>query len=65
MKRDKAAYLHDLLEACAHIESFTANHSCAEYRSDILTKRAVEREFDTLVLFYGDRKMYIISGSHN
>ncbi len=48
MKRDKAAYLYDLLEACDHIENFTANHNCAQYSSDILTKRAVEREFEII-----------------
>jgi uncharacterized protein with HEPN domain len=45
MQRDERAYLNDILEACAAIESAIAGLDLAAYRLDRLTRSAVEREF--------------------
>jgi uncharacterized protein with HEPN domain len=48
MERNVQAYLYDIVVACRHIESFTAQMTLATYRSDIRTKAACERMFEII-----------------
>ena len=45
MQRDERAYLNDIVEACAAIESALSGLDLAAYRADRLVRSAVEREF--------------------
>jgi hypothetical protein len=45
MQRDDRAYLNDIVEACAAIESALSGLDLAAYRADRLVRSAVEREF--------------------
>jgi len=45
MQRDARAYLNDVVEACAAIESALTGLDLAAYRADRLVRSAVEREF--------------------
>ena len=45
MQRDERAYLNDIVEACAAIESALSGLDLAAYRVDRLVRSAVEREF--------------------
>ena len=45
MQRDERAYLTDIIEACAAIESAVSGLDLAGYRLDRLVRSAVEREF--------------------
>lgn len=48
MKRDKETWLIDLREACEHIQQFIGDLSADEYASNLIVKRAVEREFEII-----------------
>ena len=48
MKRDKETYLFDLKESCEHINEFIGSMSVIEYKINLLTRRAVEREFEII-----------------
>lgn len=45
MEHDPKGYIFDILQACNHINQFTAGKNFDEYTSDILLKSAVERQF--------------------
>jgi predicted nucleotidyltransferase len=45
MEHDPKGYIFDILQACKHIQQFTAGKSFDEYTGDILLKSAVERQF--------------------
>jgi uncharacterized protein with HEPN domain len=45
MQRDERAYLNDILEACAAIQSAVSGLDLTAYRADRLVRSAVEREF--------------------
>jgi uncharacterized protein with HEPN domain len=45
MQRDERAYLNDIVEACAAIESALSGLDLAAYRTNRLVRSAVEREF--------------------
>lgn len=44
MEHDPKGYVFDILQACKHIQQFTAGKNFDDYRSDILLKSAVERQ---------------------
>src|SRR5438128_1051016 len=46
MEHNVQAYLYDIVTACRHITSFTAEMTLEAYSSDIRTKAACERMFD-------------------
>ena len=46
--RDVRVYLHDVVTAAAAIRSFIDGRSAADYRSDLLLRSAVERQFEIL-----------------
>ena len=48
MERHVQAYLYDIVTACRHITSFTAQITLETYRSDIRTKAACERMFEII-----------------
>jgi uncharacterized protein with HEPN domain len=48
MERHVQAYLYDIVTACRHITSFTAQMTLETYRSDIRTKAACERMFEII-----------------
>ena len=43
-----AAYLRDMLDACARIERFVRNKSLDSYRADELLRSAVERQIEII-----------------
>jgi uncharacterized protein with HEPN domain len=45
MQRDIRTYLADIQQAIADIELFTSGKSLTDYENDLLSRRAVEREF--------------------
>ena len=45
MQRDERAYLNDVIEACAGIESALSGLDLLAYRASRLVRSAVEREF--------------------
>lgn len=45
MQRDARTYLADIQQGISDIALFTAGKSLNDYESDLLTRRAVEREF--------------------
>lgn len=45
MQRDERAYLNDIVEACAAVESALAGFDLAAYRAGRLVRSSVEREF--------------------
>lgn len=45
MQRDERAYLNDIVEACAAIESALSGFDLAAYRTDRLVRSSIEREF--------------------
>jgi uncharacterized protein with HEPN domain len=46
--RDPRVHLHDVLAAAEAIDSFTRGRSAKDYRSDLLLRSAVERQFEVL-----------------
>jgi uncharacterized protein with HEPN domain len=44
MEHDPKGYVFDILQACKHIQQFTAGKNFDDYRHDILLKSAVERQ---------------------
>jgi uncharacterized protein with HEPN domain len=48
MERNVQAYLYDIVTACRHITSFTAETTLEAYSSDIRTKAACERMFEII-----------------
>jgi uncharacterized protein with HEPN domain len=48
MQRDERAYLQDVVDACAAIESALAGVDFDEYRANRILRSAVEREFITI-----------------
>src|SRR5688572_23468178 len=48
MQSDAAKYLYDMRAAVELIEQFTSERSLADYRSGILLRSAVERQFQVL-----------------
>jgi uncharacterized protein with HEPN domain len=41
-------YLFDILQACDHLESFTAGKDFRDYTADVMLRSAVERQFEIL-----------------
>jgi hypothetical protein len=48
MEHNVQAYLYDIVTACRHITSFTAEMTLASYSADIRTKAACERMFEII-----------------
>ena len=48
MEHNVQAYLYDIVTACRHITSFTAEMTLEAYSSDIRTKAACERMFEII-----------------
>lgn len=48
MQRDERAYLQDIVDACAAVESALAGVDLDAYRANRLVRSAVEREFITI-----------------
>ena len=48
MERNVQTYLYDIVTACRHVSSFTAEMTLEAYRSDIRTKAACERMFEII-----------------
>ena len=48
MEHDPKGYVFDILQACKHIQKFTAGRNFDDYTSDMLLKSAVERQLTTI-----------------
>jgi uncharacterized protein with HEPN domain len=48
MRPEIAKFMQDVQQACLLLESFTADKSFADYRTDALLRSAVERQFITI-----------------
>jgi len=48
MEYNVQAYLYDIVTACRHITSFTAEMTLESYSADIRTKGACERMFEII-----------------
>ncbi len=42
--RDLRGYLWDVVEACGHVQAFTAGKTLEDYLSDVLLRSAIERQ---------------------
>ena len=48
MKHDSRAYLHDIISAAESIQTFIAGKSYDDYIDDLLTRSAIERQFEII-----------------
>ncbi len=48
MRRDPRAYLWDIQQGCANVQSFLLNISLSEYQGSLLLRSAVERQLQNI-----------------